>query len=102
MKQIQFEYQERESFLERLRAFREDSAAAGGARLFQIYSEVLDPAVIQDVTGAIEEYFPDTPYIGCSTSGNIIDCELSGNITVVCTDFELPTTKFEIFQYDMA
>ncbi|MDE7198025.1 MAG: diguanylate cyclase [Lachnospiraceae bacterium] len=102
MKQMQFEYQERESFLERLRAFREDSAAAGGARLFQIYSEVLDPAVIQDVTSAIEEYFPDTPYIGCSTSGNIIDCELSGNITVVCTDFELPTTKFEIFQYDMA
>lgn len=63
---------------------------------------MLDPAVIQDVTGAIEECFPDTPYIGCSTSGNIIDCELSGNITVVCTDFELPTTKFEIFQYDMA
>lgn len=63
---------------------------------------MLDPAVIQDVTGAIEECFPDIPYIGCSTSGNIIDCELSGNITVVCTDFELPTTKFEIFQYDMA
>ena len=102
MKQIQFEYQERKSFTEKLRAFQKDSAADSGARLFQIYSEVLDPAVIQDVTGAIEECFPDTPYIGCSTSGNIIDCELSGNITVVCTDFELPTTKFEIFQYDMA
>lgn len=102
MKQMQFEYQERKSFTEKLRAFQKDSAADSGARLFQIYSEVLDPAVIQDVTGAIEECFPDTPYIGCSTSGNIIDCELSGNITVVCTDFELPTTKFEIFQYDMA
>lgn len=102
MKQMQFEYQERKSFTEKLRAFQKDSAAGGGARLFQIYSEVLDPSVIQDVTGAIEECFPDTPYIGCSTSGNIIDCELSGNITVVCTDFELPTTKFEIFQYDMA
>lgn len=102
MKQMQFEYQERKSFTEKLRAFQKDSAAGGGARLFQIYSEVLDPSVIQDVTGAIEECFPNTPYIGCSTSGNIIDCELSGNITVVCTDFELPTTKFEIFQYDMA
>lgn len=101
MKQIQFEYQERESFLERLRAFQKDNTADGGRRLFQIYSEVLDAAVIRDVTGAIEECFPNTPYIGCSTSGNIIDCELSGNITVVCTDFELPTTKFEIFQYDM-
>lgn len=102
MKQIQFEYHERKSFTEKLQAFQKDSAAGSGARLFQIYSEVLDPAVIQDVTDAIEECFPDTPYIGCSTSGNIIDCELSGNITVVCTDFELPTTKFEIFQYDMA
>lgn len=102
MKQIQFAYEERESFAEQLRTFKGDSTAGGAARLFQIYSEVLDPAVIQDVTGAIEECFPDTPYIGCSTSGNIIDCELSGNITVVCTDFELPTTKFAIFQYDMA
>ncbi len=102
MKQIQFAYEERESFAEQLRTLKGDSTAGAAARLFQIYSEVLDPAVIQDVTGAIEECFPDTPYIGCSTSGNIIDCELSGNITVVCTDFELPTTKFAIFQYDMA
>lgn len=70
--------------------------------MFQIYSEILKPTVIQEVTDAIEECFPDIPYIGCSTSGNIIDCELAGDITVVCTDFELLTTRFEIFQYDMA
>lgn len=102
MKQIQFEYHERKTFVEELQSLKTNNLAESGASLFQIYSEVLDPAVIQDVTGAIEECFPDIPYIGCSTSGNIIDCELSGNITVVCTDFELPTTKFEIFQYDMA
>lgn len=102
MKQTHFAYRKKESFAEELRAFKQNHAAGSGPRLFQIYSEVLDPAVIQDVTGAIEECFPDTPYIGCSTSGNIIDCELSENITVVCTDFELTTTKLEIFQYDMA
>ena len=102
MKQTQFAYREKESFAEELRIFKKDHAAGSGPRLFQIYSEVLDPAVIQEVTGVIEEYFPDTPYIGCSTSGNIIDCELSENITVVCTDFALSTTKFKIFQYDMA
>lgn len=102
MKQTQFAYREKESFAEELRIFQRDHAAGSGQRLFQIYSEVLDPAVIQDVTGVIEECFPDTPYIGCSTSGNIIDCELSENITVVCTDFTLPTTQFKIFQYDMA
>ncbi|MDE6212638.1 MAG: FIST C-terminal domain-containing protein, partial [Lachnospiraceae bacterium] len=102
MKQTQFAFREKESFAEELRTFKRDHAAGSGPRLFQIYSEVLDPAVIREVTGVIEEYFPDTPYIGCSTSGNIIDCELSENITVVCTDFALPTTKFKIFQYDMA
>lgn len=102
MKQTHFAYRKKESFAEELRAFKQNHAAGSGPRLFQIYSEVLDPAVIQDVTGAIEECFPNTPYIGCSTSGNIIDCELSENITVVCTDFELTTTKLEIFQYDMA
>lgn len=102
MKQTQFAYREKESFAEELQIFKKDHAEGNGPRLFQIYSEVLDQAVIQDVTGAIEECFPDTPYIGCSTSGNIIDCELAENITVVCTDFDLPTTKLEIFQYDMA
>ena len=102
MKQTQFAYREKESFAEELRTFKRNHAAGSGSSLFQIYSEVLDPAVIREVTGVIEECFPDTPYIGCSTSGNIIDCELSESITVVCTDFELPTTKFEIFQYDMA
>lgn len=102
MRQTHFAYQTKESFAKELQAFKRDHAAGSGPRLFQIYSEVLDPAVIQDVTGAIEDCFPEIPYIGCSTSGNIIDCELSENITVVCTDFALPTTKLEIFQYDMA
>lgn len=101
MRQTQFAYQDKASFAKALQSFQRNHAAGSGPRLFQIYSEVLDPAVIADVTGTIEECFPDTPYIGCSTSGNIIDCELAGNITAVCTDFELPTTRFEIFQYDM-
>lgn len=101
MKQARFTYQEKTAFKAALLDFQKNGSTGAGARLFQIYSEVLDPKVIQDVTGVIEECFPDTPYIGCSTSGNIIDCELSGKITVVCTEFELPTTRYEIFQYDM-
>lgn len=102
MKQAQFTYQEKAAFKAALLDFQKNGSTGAGAGLFQIYSEVLDPKVIQDVTGVIEECFPDTPYIGCSTSGNIIDCELSGKITIVCTEFELPTTRYEIFQYDMA
>ncbi len=103
MQQVWFIYEEKESFKQKLLEFKNtDRVSSTGSRMFQIYSEILKPAVIQEVTDAIEECFPDIPYIGCSTSGNIIDCELAGDITVVCTDFELLTTRFEIFQYDMA
>lgn len=103
MQQVWFIYEEKESFKQKLLEFKNtDRVSSTGRRMFQIYSKTLKPTVIQEVTDAIEECFPDIPYIGCSTSGNIIDCELAGDITVVCTDFELLTTRFEIFQYDMA
>lgn len=103
MKQFRFEYHEAASFLQELTDFKKkcdtDSLRAS---LFQIYSEILDPCVIRDVCDAIGRIFPDTPYMGCSTSGNIIDCELSCNITVVCTIFELPTTQVKLYQYDLS
>lgn len=103
MQQVWFIYEGKESFKQKLLEFKNTDRVSGtGKRMFQIYSEILEPTVIQEVADAIGECFPDIPYIGCSTSGNIIDCELAGDITVVCTDFELPTTRFEIFQYDMA
>lgn len=103
MKQIRFEYQNPELFAERLSDFKKECDSANiGTKLFQIYSEVLEADVIREMCDIIEQFFPDTPYMGCSTSGNIIDCQLSGNITVVCTVFELPTTQFQLFQYDLA
>ena len=103
MQQVWFIYEEKEKKKKKLLEFKNtDRVSSTGRRMFQIYSEILKPTVIQEVTDAIEECFHDIPYIGCSTSGNIIDCELAGDITVVCTDFELLTTRFEIFQYDMA
>ncbi|MDE7339120.1 MAG: diguanylate cyclase [Lachnospiraceae bacterium] len=103
MKQFRFEYQNSESFAEKLSDFQKECDSANiKTKLFQIYSEVLEADVIREVCDVIEQFFPDTPYMGCSTSGNIIDCQLSGNITVVCTVFELPTTQFRIFQYDLS
>lgn len=103
MKQFRFEYQNSESFAEELLDFQKECDSASiKTKLFQIYSEVLEADVIREVCDVIERFFPDTPYMGCSTSGNIIDCQLSGNITVVCTVFELPSTQFRIFQYDLS
>lgn len=103
MKQFRFEYKDAELFTKQLSDFKAQCDTEKiNASLFQIYSEVLDADILKKVRDSIESFFPDTPYMGCSTSGNIIDCELSCEITVVCTVFELPTTKFKLFQYDLA
>lgn len=103
MKQFQFEYRETEIFTKQLSDFKKQCDVDKiTASLFQIYSEVLEEEVIRGVCDSIEQFFPDTPYMGCSTSGNIIDCELSHDITVVCTAFELPDTQLKLFQYDLA
>ncbi|MDE6592123.1 MAG: diguanylate cyclase, partial [Oscillospiraceae bacterium] len=47
----------------------------------------------------IEKVFPDSDYMGCSTSGNIVDCELSTDISVVCVVFEKESTRFMVRLY---
>ena len=103
MRQFRFEYTDAESFAEKLYAFQTQwESGQTKTKLFQIFTETLDPEAIETVCEVIGRIFPDTPYMGCSTSGNIIDCELSSRITVVCTVFELPSTRVEVFQYDLS
>ncbi len=103
MKQFRFEYHNSELLEKELSEFRnQNDSDAVKTKLFQIYSEVLEEDAVRKVCEVIGRIFPDTPYMGCSTSGNIIDCQLSGSITVVCTVFELPTTQFRIYQYDLS
>ncbi len=103
MKQFRFDYHDPEEFANQLTAFKKEYTSEQFSRMvFQIYSEVLEPDVIGQVCGVLDRIFPETPYMGCSTSGNIIDCQLSHKITVVCTIFELPSTQFRLFQYDMS
>lgn len=103
MKQFQFECNDKALFSKKLSDFKDSCDSSGiMPSFFQIYSEVLEADVIRGVCDTIEQFFPDIPYIGCSTSGNIVDCQLSYDITVVCTVFELPSTKLAVFQYDLA
>ena len=103
MKQFQFEYHGLESFSQELSGFKARCSRENiTVKMFQIYSEVLDYEKVQKVCSVIGQMFPDVISMGCSTSGNIIDCELSDKITVVCTAFEFPTTKVKLFQYDLS
>ena len=69
---------------------------------FQIHSEVLDPEKLKPVWNSLEHVFPGVPWFGNSTSGNIVNCEQAGDISVSAIIFEKPTTKFQINQYDFS
>lgn len=99
MKQVAFKFCGKDSFISELESFKK-SGQVDTNLLFHIFSEDLSPDIIKSVGEAIEKVFPDSPYAGCTTSGNIIDCELSEKITVVCTVFELPSTKVKLYSYD--
>ena len=69
---------------------------------FQIHSAVLDPEKLKPVWNTLEHVFPGVPWFGNSTSGNIVNCEQAGDISVSAIIFEKPTTKFQIYQYDFS
>ena len=69
---------------------------------FQIHSEELDPEKLKPIWDILERVFPDTPWFGNSTSGNIVDCEKASPISVSAIIFEKPTSKIQICQYDFS
>ena len=73
----------------------------GSPRLyFQIHSSILSEKSIEPVWNVIERYFPGVPWLGNSTSGNIVNCDAAEEISVSAIYFEKPTTQFMIRQYD--
>lgn len=102
MKQIRIVYQGKESFQKELQDFRDNYGMNdASSMLFHIYSEILEEDVVNELCGILEQAFPEVSYIGCSTSGNLIDCQLSEEIIVVATIFEYESTKIKTFQYDL-
>lgn len=69
---------------------------------FQIHSTILDPEKLKPVWDILERVFPETPWFGNSTSGNIVDCEQTVDISVSAIIFEKPSSKFKIVQYDFS
>lgn len=102
MKQFSFQYRDSQQLGKELERFRKESCPCSLPKMiFQIYTEVLDSSILGEVCKVIEKVFPDVPYMGCSTSGNIIDCAVSSKITVVCTVFESPSSIVLLRHYDL-
>lgn len=97
MKQIPITYHDEAGLKEALEQLR---AQEGNRLVFQLFSESLEEADVTRVSRVIEEVFPDAPWYGCSTSGNIVDCAAAQEIAVTATVLEKETTRCEVFQFE--
>ena len=103
MKNRIFSFQNAEAFENELVQFSNWCKENGSPTVcFQIHSEELDPEKLKPVWTTLEHVFPNVPWFGNSTSGNIADCEKTAEISVSAIIFEKPTTKIQVYQYDFS
>ncbi len=103
MKNRIFAFNDTASFEKELIQFKDWCKENGSPTIcFQIHSEELDPEKLSSVWNTLEHVFPDVPWFGNSTSGNIVNCDKASEISVSAIIFEKPTSKFEIYQYDFS
>ena len=100
MKQIQFEYTDDASLrqeLNRIDKWKINHRVS--AMLFHVFSDILEADKIRHVCSLIEFALPEAYYVGCTTSGNVMDGRLNkAHITITCTIFDDPDSKVEVVQ----
>lgn len=103
MKQFQFTFREEKTLEKELKKLRQwVRGKFCSDLLIQMFTEIMDRSRIERACETIGRILPDAIYAGCSTNGNIVNGDFSGgDIAVVCTLFEYPTTKVELLQYPM-
>ncbi|MCR5718076.1 MAG: diguanylate cyclase [Oscillospiraceae bacterium] len=103
MKQFQFAYSNLNNLrreLTKIDLWRKSTITS--RMVFQIFSEILDKPLLQQISDAIRSAFPDALYMGCTTNGSICAGELAkSDVVVVCNIFEFPTTQIDMMQYHL-
>ena len=104
MRQFQFAVNDQSNLsgeIKKIRQWCQENKASGV--LFQVYTEMLDRDRFEAIFQTIDKEMPDAEYVGCSSNGNIVNGDFSGeSIAVVCTVFEHPTTQIEVLQYPLS
>ena len=103
MKQFQMSFRNAEGAYPELMNLREKTGhGQEDHMLFQVFSGSIDKEAADRIAGSIQELFPGARYVGCSTSGNIINGDLCPDpYSVTCTLFEDPTARIETRQYHL-
>jgi len=103
MRVFEYTYRDSSEFkaeIEKLRAWCNTHSASNV--LFHVYTQDSKDPNIGTVLHIISTVIPRALYVGASTSGNILDGELSdADICVTATVFEDPETTVQIHQYSL-
>ena len=103
MKQLQFIFKDPETLdgqIREIREYYESNLFAG--MLIHIYTEIMDREKIEQTCKRLDQLLPEACYVGCSSNGNIVKGDLSGDaFALIVTFFEYPSTKIRIMQYPM-
>jgi diguanylate cyclase (GGDEF)-like protein len=103
MKQSQISFDNASEALDALKKLKSElSDVKEDKLLIQVLCGSLDSNAASQVAQAIDEEFPGSFYVGCSTCGNIMNGDLSkDDYVIVCTEFESPTAEINVTQYHL-
>ena len=103
MKQLQFTFMDQETLnghIVKIREYYESNLFAG--MFIHIFTEIMDRGEIEQVCSKINELLPEAGFVGCSSNGNIVDGDFSGDSFALIVSFlEYPSTRFQVLQYPM-
>ncbi len=101
MKQFQFTVKKHSYLYSEVKKIRQwCRAKVISAILFQVYTENSNKKELERVCGVLEQELPGAVCIGCSSNGNIVNGNFSGeSIAVICTIFEYPSTQVKVLGY---
>lgn len=100
MKQFQYSFESTKQFHDCITNLKKEISDDCRA-IFQIFSDKVSEEIFTMVTDILDVEFPNSNYFGCTTSGNIGNCEIVDNILVSCTIFEKADTFVTVEQYDL-
>ena len=104
MKQTQFAFNDDETLRSELRKInRWQKSGLYSSVLIHLLTKSYDENSIKRMLQTIKRVLPDAVVVGCSTNGNIVNGDYSGDIAAVdCFLFEYPSTKVEVLQYPLS
>lgn len=104
MKQTQFAFNDDETLRTELRKInRWQKSGLYSSVLIHLLTRSYDENSIKRMLQTIKRVLPDAVVMGCSTNGNIVNGDYSGDMAAVdCFLFEYPSTKVEVLQYPLS